>query len=108
MRTQPKQQDVDLWEAWIEYEQFNNNHFGTLYVVGEILVDPTSPPPFLRKKEQLGRQLILQTPPFYPGRSRRQEVLYSEPIKNLNQYASIGIYDGSELIAEFNEIEILI
>jgi hypothetical protein len=107
MRTQPKQQDVDLWEAWIEYEQFNSNHFGTLYVVGEILVDPASTP-LLRKKEQLGRQLILQTPPFHSGRSRRQEVLYSEPIKNLNQYASICIYDGSELIAEFNEIEILI
>ncbi|MFL5740983.1 MAG: hypothetical protein ACJ75B_12245 [Flavisolibacter sp.] len=107
MRTQPRQQDIDLWEAWIEYEQFNS-HFGTLYVLGEILVDSEATPPFLRKKEQSGRQLILQTQPFYPGRSRRKEVLYSEPINNLNQYSSICIYDGSLLIAEFDEIEILI
>ena len=42
MLSQPKQLDIDLWEIWIEYDQINSRYFGTLYVLGEVLVDQKS------------------------------------------------------------------
>ena len=30
------EQDVDLWEVWIEYDQFDPDYFGVLYVHGEV------------------------------------------------------------------------
>jgi hypothetical protein len=42
------------------------------------------------------------------SRKRSTEVSYAEPIVNLNQYTSICIYSGDELIAEFTEIEVII
>jgi hypothetical protein len=109
MISQVKQQDVDLWEVWIEYDQFNSKHFGVLYVIGEIMVDQSTEP-VIRKSKQGddGRQLRLLVPSRHAGRGRMKEVLYSEPIEDLSQYTSINIYAGDELIARFNEIEVLI
>ena len=33
------QQDIDLWEAWVEFDAVATNCFGTLYITGEVLVD---------------------------------------------------------------------
>ena len=108
MITQQIQQDVDLWEAWIEYDQFDPNHFGTLYILGEILIDTKSKPMIIKCSHDADSHLMLQVPARPLGRSRTKEVLYTEPIKNINQYGSISIYAGTELLAQFDEIEVLI
>jgi hypothetical protein len=111
MISQPKIQEADLWETWIEYDQFNPNHFGILYVMGEIFTDVKTGQPFTIRttRTKLGNHLILTiTEPCGKGRARNREVMYSEPIKDLNQYQSISIFQGVELLASFSEIEVLI
>ena|SRR5215212_1157961 len=103
-----KLQDVDLWEMWIEFDQFNPNHFGILYVFGEIMIGQRQGKSLIRKIEHEDGQLVLQVPPRPVGRSRMKEVLYSEPVDNLSQYTSVCIYAGDELVACFNDVEILI
>ncbi len=105
-----KQQDIDLWEVWVEYDQFNRQHFGTLYVLGEILLDHKESFPLLQKKNSNRKKgaLVLQAPARGTGRKRATEVFYSEPITDLSQYTSVIIYSGEECIANFEEIEILI
>ncbi|HWJ92575.1 MAG TPA: hypothetical protein VNR87_15765 [Flavisolibacter sp.] len=108
MLSQPKQLDIDLWEIWIEYDQINSRYFGTLYVLGEVLVDQKSSEPYLKKIEHEGSELLLSLPPGRPGRCRRTEVLYAEAIENPAQYSSVCIFSAEQLIASFDEIEILI
>jgi len=108
MISQATEQDIDLWEVWIEYDQFNPHLFGTLYVIGEIMIDHKYDQPLLRKAEGTGKQLVLQVPPRCLGRGRAREVSYSEPIENIGQYTSISIYAGDELITSFEEIEVMI
>ena len=107
MLSQPKQLDIDLWEIWIEYDQINSRYFGTLYVLGEVLVDQKSSEPYLKKIEHEGSELLLSLPPGRPGRCRRTEVLYAEAIENPAQYSSVCIFSAEQLIASFDEIEIL-
>ena len=110
MISQLKQQDVDLWEAWIEYDQFDSSFFGTLYIIGEIRVDQKSeqPPELLKNSHYSSNtKLILHAPPRSVGHSCMKEVLYSERVKNPAQYTSIRIYSGDNLIARFSEIEVL-
>ena len=101
-------QDVDLWEAWIEYDQFNPTHFGTLYILGEIMIETGSAGPLITKGYDSEAQLVLNVPPQPHGRSRMKEVLYSEPVKSLNQYKGISIYSGEALIARLEDIEVLV
>jgi hypothetical protein len=101
-------QDVDLWEAWIEYDQFNPTHFGTLYILGEIMIESGSAGPLITKGYDSEAQLVLNVPPRPHGRSRMKEVLYSEPVKSLDQYHTIRIYAGGALIARLDEIEVLV
>lgn len=109
MITQLKQQEIDLWEVWIEYDQFDSNNFGTLYIFGEIMLDSRSTEPFIVKSYQKNSsELILQVPARPIGRGRVKEVLFSEPVKSLEQYRCISIYAGEELIAFLDEIEVLI
>ena len=108
MITNQNLQEVDLWETWIEFDQFNPNFFGTLYVAGEILITTGSKQAWIKKQKINGKELILQIPPRPIGRSRIKEVLYSEPLKNLSSYKSISIYSGQELIVRINDIEVLI
>ena len=108
MISHQKLQDVDLWEIWIEFDQFNRNHFGTLYVLGEIMIGQRTEKRLIKKLEHEDGQLVLQVPPRPVGRSRMKEVLYSEPVDNLTQYTSVCIYAGDELIACFNDLDILI
>ncbi len=102
------QQDIDLWEVWVEYDQFHPEYFGTLYVHGEIETDRKLSSPLIRVSSDISTQLILQLPARTNNDHCINEVMYSEPIKNLNQYSSVCIYAGSELIGWFNDIEIMI
>ena len=110
MTSQLIQLETELWEAWIEYEQFNSRQFGTLYIIGEILTDQRSAEPVVKKinRSNGDRLLVLQLPHHPPGRSRVKEVLYSEPIEQLNQYTAVYIYAGDQLITRFDEIEVLV
>jgi hypothetical protein len=111
MTSQPLQHEVDLWETWIDYDQFNNSHFGTLYIIGEILTDQRTAEPIIKKitRKSGERLLVLQLPqqPAH-GRGRVKEILYSEPIEQLDQYDAVCVYSGHELIVRFTEIEVMI
>jgi len=100
--------DVDLWEMWIEFDQFDPNHFGILYVHGEIEISPQHEGKLITKSDQHDGQVILHVPARPVGRSRMKEVLYSEPVSNLSDCSSILIYAGDELIACFHEIEVMV
>jgi hypothetical protein len=102
------QNDVSLWEVWIEYDPFHPKYFGTLYVHGEALTDKKSNGSFIRIESGEGHQLTLQLPVRSQSHNSTKEVLYSEPISNLNQYTSVCIYEGKELIGCFNDIEVMI
>src|SRR5881275_730428 len=101
-------QDIDLWEVWVEYDQFDPEYFGTLYVHGEILSNKSSVLSLTKINPDYSSQLILQLPSKSSSNNHFREVLYSEPIRNLNQYSSICIYAGNDLIGYFNDIEIMI
>ena len=100
-------QDTDLWEVWIEYDQFHPENFGTLYVHGEISADKKNRSSF-KKLSVIDGVLILQLPVRNNEDTCTREVVYSESIKNLNQYTSVSIYSGNELIGHFDEIEVMI
>lgn len=102
------QQDTDLWEVWVEYDQFHPEYFGTLYVLGEFPSDKKSNSSFQKINSENSSQLILQLPSKTSANRPTREVLYSEPIRNLNQYTSICIYAGTELIGWFHDIEVMI
>jgi hypothetical protein len=102
------QQDIDLWEVWIEFDQSHPEFFGTLYIHGEVIVDKKGPSSLTRIKSKDNCQLNLQLPARSADYRYTKEVLYSEPIRNPNQYTSVCIYAGEEMIGCFNEIEILI
>lgn len=100
-------QDLDLWEVWIEYDQFHPENFGTLYVHGEITTGQKTNSCLVKLHEE-GRQLHLRLSGNFSGIGDSQEVVYSEPIKNLNQYSGVCIYAGEELVGFINDIEIMI
>jgi len=102
------QQDLDLWEVWIEYDQFHPEIFGTLYVHGEVTVDKKTSSYLTKITGAEECQLNLQLPIISTTVNSTKEVLYSEPIRNLNQYTSICIYAGKELIGYFEDIEVMI
>src|SRR5690349_2666757 len=110
MITPEKQQEVDLWEVWIEYDPAIPGYFGTLYILGEISINDSTPSGSLLMRREMGpgRVLCLQAPVFKAGRQRIKEVFYAEPVKQLDQYAAVHIYSGNEMIASLEEIEVLI
>jgi hypothetical protein len=102
------QEDLDLWEAWIEYDQLDPEHFGTLYVHGEVRSRQKYDPLLSKIINRPDNKLILHMSSSTTGSNRTKEVFYAEPVKNLNQYTSIFVYANEKLIARFNDIEILI
>jgi len=102
------QQDTDLWEVWIEYDPFHPEYFGTLYVHGEIPADKNSSFSLIKIDAKGKSQLCLQIPTGLSDTNHSKEVLYSEPVRNLNQYASVCIFEGDEQVGCFKEIEIMI
>jgi len=101
-------QDINLWEIWIEYDQFHPEYFGTLYVHGEIWSDNKHDSSLIKLTSDHQGELTLQLPERPNEYNNTREVVYSEPIRNLNQYTSVAIYSGKELIGFFNDIEIMI
>lgn len=108
MFNEAKQIDVDLWEVWIEYDPSHPKFFGTLYIHGEVPVEKKLSCSLTKLKLNNSDQLILQLPPISPLSYHTKEVCYSEPIYNLNQYSSVHVYAGNELIASFDNIEVMI
>jgi hypothetical protein len=102
------QQDIDLWEIWIEFDQSHPEFFGTLYVHGEVAIDKKMRSSLIRMDSREEGQLNLQIPARSPSFRYTKEVLYSEPIRNPGQYTSVCIYAGQELISCFTDIEIMI
>jgi len=105
------QQDIDLWEAWVEFDPLSSHHFGTLYVMGEVVVDKKQSHPFIIKcfEEKEPHTLVLKVQvPAAAHANHAAEVVYTEPLKSINQYASIKIFMDNELLAEIKEVEVLI
>lgn len=101
-------QDTDLWEVWIEFDQSHPEYFGTLYIHGEVPANKKIRSSFVKVDSKQQGQLHLRLPSRTEDFGYTKEVLYSEPIRNPNQYTSVSIYAGEELIGRFDEIEIMI
>lgn len=102
------QKDTDLWEIWIEFDQFHPQYFGTLYVHGEVLAGKKSVAALTRVQGAHRHELALQLPSSSADENAMREVFYSEPVSNLNQYTTVSIYYGRELLRSFVNIEVLI
>jgi len=108
MISQQKLQEQDVWEAWIEFDP-SATHFGTLYICGELSIHPGKLESFTRKiQTDYGTQLVVELPERPNGRCRVKEFFYSEPLNNPAKYHSICIYAGKDVIARFQDIEIMI
>ena len=110
---QTLQQEVDLWEAWIEFDHVSSSHFGTLYVIGEVMCGNKCRKTVVRKEvqEEMPSQLILhiQAEPIPASmRLKNTEVMYSEIIKTISPYRSVLIYRDGELVAAIDDIEVVI
>lgn len=108
MFSQLSLQEVGLWEVWIEYDQFHPTQFGTLYVLGEMITGAPGSATISRCDGGMEGELMLKLSSSTGHRNRMKEVLYSEPVKNLDQYHRVSIYANDELIAFFDDIEVLI
>ena len=105
------QQDLDLWEAWIEFDHLASNRFGTLYVMGEVVADKKEFHPFIikcvQKDEPQTLVLHVQTSAF-ATRGKVVEVVHAENLQNIDQFTSVKIYKDGELLACIDEIEVMI
>lgn len=105
-------QDLAFWEAWIEFDPLQSNHFGTLYVLGEVVVKKNAARPKLCKSGYLtskSRQLVLEINSWTSSSNgRTREIIYSEPITDITQYTSVAVLANGELIAQLGHIEIVV
>jgi len=109
MISQLKLEEQDVWEAWVEFDHYNNDQFGMLYISGEFAAQSGSHRILTKIIEtEYGTQLLIQLPPRPVGRCRMKELFYSESIKHPGKYDSICVYSGTELLARFSEIETLV
>ncbi len=107
-----KLNNIDLWEAWIDMQNTGANERGTLYIIGDVVVNNRILRPFLIKKEsgvQPKDELFLEVIPHVISENGHSvEVFYSEDLKSPNQYKSISIFSGNMMIARITEIEVLL
>ena len=108
MISQLKLQEQDVWEAWVEFDQFCPNHFGTLYISGEVAAHGELRSWSRTIETDYGTQLVIELPSRPEGRCRLKEFFYAEPIQSPGFYHSVCIYAGNELVTRFQEIEVLI
>ena len=104
-------QDLELWEAWIEFDHLLTNRFGMLYVLGEAPVNGSEKIVRMIKTvdENDPGKLILTIPGNHlSGKVKMKEVIYSEPVARIGQYHTIVINWGNELFLEINDIEVLV
>jgi hypothetical protein len=105
-------QNVDLWEAWIEFDQIHPEYFGVLYVAGEVETKKKSGHLVSIVKEQksaLANTLVLYVS-YEPCEEdgHLKEIIYSEPLFNISQYTSVVIYAKNEIIAVIKDIEVMV
>lgn len=107
MISELKQQDVDLWEAWIDFQTTNETNCPTLYVVGDVFTDDRFSQPYFIKREHFDPQVLALE--ILPGIASEDgyvtEVLYAEELEDINQYKSIVIYASGELVTSILDIE---
>lgn len=108
MISQLKLQEQDVWEAWIEFDQSSQGHFGQLYICGDVVSNGKIHSWTRTIETDYGTQLVIELPARSGGHSRIREFFYSESISNPALYHSICIYAGNQLLARFNEIDIMI
>jgi hypothetical protein len=104
-------QDLELWEAWIEFDHLHSNRFGILYVLGEAPVNATEKTVRMVKAEDETDpgKLILTIPRNHlPGKVKMKEVIYSEPVSRIGHYHTIVINNGNDFLVEINDIEVLV
>lgn len=101
------EQGLNVWEAWIEYDQLHPEYFGMLYVHGEMVTDRKCSASFIKARTE-DDQLIIQLVDPSTGNYRNREIVYSQPIRNINQYNSIFVYAGDQLITCLEDIEVMI
>ena len=107
MLIQPKQQNVDLWEAWIDLQTTYSGGTATLYLIGDIFTENIFAKPFFKKREDfLPEVLSLE---ILPGITSEDgfvtEIMYSEDLQEIDQYKTICIYAGNELLTQIQDIE---
>jgi hypothetical protein len=108
-----KQNNIDLWEAWIDMQDSGKDQRGTLYIIGDVLVNNRILRPFLVKKEHpvvpAKDELVLEViPHIISENGQAVEVFYSEELHSPNQYKSITICSGNFVVAKITEIEVLL
>ncbi|MCU7547710.1 hypothetical protein OCK74_01230 [Chitinophagaceae bacterium LB-8] len=107
-----KENNIDLWEAWIDMQNSGKNQRGTLYIIGDVVINNRILRPFLVKKEAVHPtkdELLLEViPHIISENGYTVEVFYSEELQSPNQYKSITIYSGNIQIAKITEIEVLL
>lgn len=111
MNSTIKQLDTELWEAWIEFDHFDPKNFGILYVMGEAPIAFKSNLPCISKSDKSPDEgiLVLELPAIKgESRTRIKEVLFSESIGQMQQYHTIMIYRGDDLLIEISDIEVLV
>src|SRR5688572_27104395 len=104
-------QDLELWEAWIEFDHLHSNRFGILYVLGEAPIN--SKEKIVRMIQTVDEsdpgKLILTIPQNHlSGRIKMKEVIYSQPVQRIGHYHTIVVYRGNEILVEINDIEVLV
>ena len=107
MLIQSKQQNVDLWEAWIDLETTNSGGAATLYLIGDIFTENIFAKPFFKKREDFIPDVLSLE--IVPGITSEDgyvtEIMYSEDLQEVDQYKSIFIYAGNELLTQIQDIE---
>jgi hypothetical protein len=103
-------QDLELWEAWVEFDHLNPGRFGTLYLLGETPVNSKGKVPLIKSVDESDPRCLILTIPATEtfGRVKMKEVIYAEPVNQINNYRSILVYRGDELLVEIDDIEVLI
>lgn len=107
MLIEPKQQNVDLWEAWIDLQIVSNGGTATLYIIGDVYTnDHFARPYFIKRQHNNPKVLKLD---ILPGITSEDgyitEIMYAEELNHVDQYSSIFIYAGDELLTTLQDIE---
>lgn len=94
-------------------QSVSNNEMGTLFLNGEIFLNNSLLQPYFMKVEtdsmeptNLKLQILPNNMVVEEG-GIESEIFYSEPLLHHDQYTSITIFSGNELLAHIDEIEVL-
>ncbi|MEI6948737.1 hypothetical protein V9K67_16220 [Paraflavisolibacter sp. H34] len=108
MIAKPKEQNIDLWEAWIDL-LCPGSKAGTLYVIGDVLMSSDLVQPYFIKRQSpmdIPGVLVLEivSNKIY-DEAYVTEIMYAEELDDMEQYNVIKIYAGDELVKTIDDIE---